>query len=81
VNAQQIDRIDGVRLDIEGFEYRVMSKYLADDNRSLYPKSIIVEENMKGSAKAGGGSVIGLLREIGYRPLRASKLNAIMSFL
>ena len=77
VNAQQIDRIDGVKLDIEGFEYRVMSKYLADADCALHPRFIIVEDNPKWSAKAGG-SVLELLRETGYRSLWSSKLNTIM---
>ncbi|HUR67907.1 MAG TPA: FkbM family methyltransferase [Candidatus Thermoplasmatota archaeon] len=56
----------GAKFDIEGFEHRVLKRYLADAPRERWPRFMVVERLPHFVEKAGG-DVIALLQEHGYR--------------
>lgn len=70
-------RVDGMKLDIEGFEYRVMKQYFSEVDTSLYPRFLIVEHIWRDSAEAGG-NVVRLLEEVGYRSEGATAYNTLL---
>lgn len=72
-----IAEVRGAKFDIEGFEFRVLQKFLEDAPHSLYPHFIIIEHNPLW-LEAAGGDALSLLSACGYTPYRASKLNYIM---
>jgi FkbM family methyltransferase len=71
VHDQRIRKVDGAWIDICGFEYRVLKRYLADAGRELYPRFLIMEDN-PGWRDVSGGDPVTLLESSGYvrrRPL------------
>jgi len=72
-----VDRVDGMKLDIEGMEYRVLRRYLADVPASGRPR-IIALEHQTHWIGAAGGDAMALLREAGYREVLATGINRVM---
>lgn len=77
LQAQGVQQVRGAKFDIEGFEFRVLRRFLEDAPLSLYPHFIIIEHNPLWH-EASGGDALSLLSACGYTPYRASKLNYIM---
>jgi hypothetical protein len=57
-----LDRVDAIKIDVEGFEDKVLIPYLAAVPRGLYPKAVILEANIDSWA----GDLIGALAGAGY---------------
>ncbi|MBD1835567.1 FkbM family methyltransferase [Cyanobacteria bacterium FACHB-472] len=74
---KNITRIDGVKIDIEGFEFRVLDKFFKEINFDLYPKFIIVEHLEEWITKAGGNTIEFLITK-GYKIHDKSRYNYIM---
>ena len=67
-----ITSIRGMKIDIEGFEFRVLKQFFRDVSERQYPEFILTEyiELWEGLA---GGNVIELLHSKGYRTQWANK--------
>ena len=65
VRDQRIRKVDGAWIDICGFEYRVLKRYLAQVGRELYPRFFIMEDN-PGWRGVAGGDPVSLLEASGY---------------
>jgi FkbM family methyltransferase len=63
VREAGLDHVDAIKIDVEGFEDKVLIPYLSTVPRSLYPKSVILETNI-GSWQ---GDLIGVLTNAGYQ--------------
>jgi len=76
-----IRSVRGAKLDIEGFEFRVLKRFFADVARSLFPSFLILEYEPTAVGGAGG-DVIELVASFGYRMQRlhlgSDKRNYIM---
>lgn len=68
-------KIDLMKIDIEGFEFRVLSKYLKDSPSNLLPEWILIEDNPTIPQE---GNVIQLLSNNGYRLHINFGLNKLM---
>ena len=68
-----VDRIDALKIDIEGHEKQVLGAFFRDAPRSLWPRLIIAE-----IVGDGEGSIRRLLVERGYRVERETKMNGIL---
>jgi FkbM family methyltransferase len=77
LNSNDIHHVRGVKLDIEGFEYRVLKRFFIDADKSLYPDFVIVEFHPEWSYQSGG-NVIELLINHGYVVRKTQALNYIM---
>ena len=77
LKKHRINRVQGAKFDIEGFEFRVLHQFFREVNDSLRPGFIIVEQHSNLVERAGG-NVIELLGSKGYRMERHLKLNYIM---
>jgi FkbM family methyltransferase len=69
--------IGGLKLDIEGFEFRVLKQFFSDADRSLYPRFIITEYFPEWVGRAGGDT-LALLVSRGYRLRRRTRFNSIL---
>ena len=58
--------IHGMKLDIEGFEFRVLNRFLEEAPKSLHPGFVVVEQKEWWVDRAGGNAVE-LLQQHGYR--------------
>lgn len=77
INKYEIKYIDGMKLDIEGMEYRVLKRFFNDIEKKCYPRFIIVEYN-KDYEKWTTGNPVTLLESYGYKRYKQSGQNYIM---
>jgi FkbM family methyltransferase len=66
LQERSIDRLDGIKLDIEGYEFKVMARFFEDADRSLYP-SFVITEHVPDLDTLAGGDIVALLTANGYR--------------
>lgn len=72
-----VERIGALKIDVEGYEYLVLRKFLDDAPASLYPKVIVVEA-LGDRIAAVGGSPVELLVSRGYRIVNHNRFNFLM---
>jgi len=77
LTAHGIDRIDGAKLDIEGFEFRVLGAFFATAPRSLWPRFLLLEFFPEW-VQAAGGNALALLRDQGYRVVEQYPSNYLL---
>lgn len=70
-----IDRIDAIKIDIEGGEDDALMPFLADAPASLLPRLIIIEDS-RGDWRF---DLFGRLAELGYQEVGRSKHNRILT--
>jgi FkbM family methyltransferase len=73
----EVEAVAGAKIDIEGFEYRVLDQFLKDVDPALYPRFLIVEQN-RAFRDRSSGDVTSLLAGRGYEELWSSRLNHIL---
>lgn len=71
-----INSVTVMKLDIEGFEHRVLHRFLADAPRGLWPEHVIVEAH---AVKSGDDDPVEVLSRHGYRLAARSNLNRMLS--
>jgi len=78
VEAEGIKNIKALKIDIEGFEFRVLNKFFSEANTGLWPEAVILEYVPSRTAKAGGES-LRLLLESGYVVHSRHGINYILT--
>ena len=74
LHDNEMNRIDGLKLDVEGFEFRILKKFLGE----CYPRFIILEQH-PGIEKSEGDAVA-LLEKHGYETIeRTRRDNYLMT--
>jgi len=63
VREAGFDHVDAIKIDVEGFEDKVLVPYLSSVPRSLYPTSVILEANVS----SWQADLIGVLKNAGYQ--------------
>lgn len=69
-----IDRVDAMKMDIEGGERAALMPFLAEAPHAHWPRLLIVE-----TGKVDQQGLIPLLTEAGYTLIQRTRLNAILS--
>jgi FkbM family methyltransferase len=72
-----IERVDAMKLDVEGMEFRVLTRYLADVPAPRRPR-IVVLEHQERWIETAGGDAVALLIEAGYREVLATRVNRVL---
>jgi len=75
--SENVTSVKAIKIDIEGFEYKVLNQFFADAPVSLHPRVVIIENIERMNQEAGGDS-IGLLKELGYRVVKKIYDNYVM---
>lgn len=65
----------GMKIDVEGFEYRILKKYFSDISEEHYPSFIIAEYSEQFKME---GNHIDLLQSFGYKVYKETSENYIM---
>lgn len=76
VREQGFARIDGAKLDIEGFEHAVLERFFTDAPEAMWPH-FLVTEFYESLVLAAGGNVLELLAARGYRQRARYETNYI----
>ena len=77
VNNEKIKHITNLKIDIEGFEDKVLIAFLKKYKKTLIPKNIILEHSMNKEWKI---DLIKFLLKFGYKKIFKNKSNIILSF-
>ena len=77
INQEKIEFITNLKIDIEGFEDRVLISFLNNCNKKLFPVNIILEHSMK---KYWNKDLIKFLLKKGYKQVFKNNSNIIFSF-
>jgi len=72
-----LERIDMLKIDIEGYEFKVMREFFKTAAVGLWPKYIITEYH-ESNDMAAGGSIIRLLKENSYETVWKNGLNYVL---
>lgn len=74
LEENNVTSISALKMDIEGYEYPVLSKFFKQAPASLYPSSLVVESFDTTISKVGGNP-IELLLDNGYKLVGQSNFN------
>ena len=72
-----LDRVAGLRLDIDGMEFRVLRRYFEDVPKEARPR-VIVCGHWRGWIERAGGDASRLLCESGYREVLATRISRVV---
>lgn len=72
-----VDSVDAMKLDVEGMEYRILKRYLADVPAARRPRTVVLEFQPAWIGVAGGNSVE-LLEAHGYREILRTRENRVL---
>jgi FkbM family methyltransferase len=72
--SEGAQKVDGAKMDIEGFEFKVLQRFFADGNSKLWPGFLIIEVNPSLGGK-NSGDALELLKQNGYTLSNLSELN------
>jgi FkbM family methyltransferase len=72
-----VERVGAMKLDVEGMEYRILERYLADAPEDGWPRTIVMEFHPSWVGVAGGSSVE-LLLSHGYREILRAGENRVL---
>ena len=75
VREAGLERIDAMKIDIEGMEEIVLRAFFERAPKVLYPGMIVLEARRGETTPA-----LAFLTEHGYTPVRRTKMNAILTF-
>ncbi|MCO5092253.1 FkbM family methyltransferase [Bosea sp. (in: a-proteobacteria)] len=73
VEGEGYERIDAIKLDVEGAEDLILEPFLRDAPPSLWPSFIVIED----SRQRWQSDLAGLLERSGYRLLAQTRLNLV----
>jgi FkbM family methyltransferase len=73
LKAEGYDRLDALKLDVEGAEDLILEPFLRHTPTSLWPRMIIIED----STTKWHVDLIGLIQQSGYTQLLRTKLNFV----
>ena len=73
VESEGYERIDAVKLDVEGAEDLILEPFLRDAPASLWPGFIVIED----SRQRWQSDLVGLLERSGYRLVLQTRLNLL----
>jgi FkbM family methyltransferase len=77
LRREGVTSVTAAKLDIEGFEFRVLDRFFADADKSLYPGAIVIELNYEVFPEESG-KTLALLEAHGYRTEATTHLNHLM---
>lgn len=72
-----VERVDAMKLDVEGMEYRILKRFLDDVPESSWPRTIVMEYQPSWTGIAGGSS-LDLLVSRGYREVLETRENRVL---
>jgi hypothetical protein len=71
VQGEGYERIDAIKLDVEGAEDIILEPFLRDAPEALWPSFIIIED----SRQRWQSDLVGLLTRSGYELVAQTRLN------
>lgn len=79
LNDNGVSNIGFLKIDIEGFEYKVLHHYFKNSSSDLYPRLILAEHN-KSIKEVNLNELIDLFKNNGYRIIKDFGLNKLWQY-
>ena len=76
LRRNSIEKIDVMKVDVEGFEDRALIPFFKNAPQSLFPKHIIIEHT---SQDQWVGDLFGVMKDAGYRTVKTTRGNMFLS--
>ena len=76
VNQRNINQIDAIKIDIEGYEDRVLDNFFNNSPKTLYPQLIIIEHTS--SNEWLSNIIIDLINKFNYAIIDKTRSNSIL---
>lgn len=77
VKQEKLNLISNLKIDIEGYEDKVLINYFRSCKKNLYPRNIILEHSCKNLWRT---DLLKFLSKIGYRKIFKNKSNIILNY-
>jgi FkbM family methyltransferase len=71
----KIDKIDALKIDIEGYEDIALIPFFIPENKELFPKAIVIEHT---SVDQWGTNVFNVLQSLGYAEVGRTRGNSLL---
>ena len=81
INNTDFKSIKIMKFDVEGYEYKILKRFLENIDKKLYPKYIITEFFGEDVVNKTTGNQIELLLKYGYRKILDCKENQILQLM
>ena len=78
LEEHRVERLDAMKIDVEGGEAAILSAYFHDVQRGAWPQLIIMERPSVNAA-SGADDPVALACAKGYRVARETRMNAILT--
>ena len=78
LETKDIKKIDALKIDVEGFEDKIMKPFFEKSNKKLYPKIMIIEDSGK---EQWEWDVISWMFKHGYKLVNRTKSNLILKLI
>lgn len=75
LEENKIDYINGLKIDIEGYEDVALVPFFKDAPRKMYPRAIVIEHTSQDHWKV---DVLRMLGDLGYREVARTRGNALL---
>jgi FkbM family methyltransferase len=76
LQKHEIEKIDVLKIDIEGHEDKALIPFFENSAKSLFPKHLILEHT---SSKDWDDDLFSVLKDVGYREVGKTRGNVLMS--
>jgi FkbM family methyltransferase len=73
LREQSLGAADGMKIDVEGAEDRVLAGFMRDADQNLLPRCIVIENSQADWSE----DLFGLFASRGYRLLRRTRMNSV----
>jgi FkbM family methyltransferase len=74
VRKERLERLDAIKLDVEGAEDIVLGPFFRDAPETLYPSLLIVEDG----TRQWESDLLGMLAAKGYRTIAKTRMNIVL---
>ena len=74
LEAQKVERLDGMKIDIEGYEEAVLTPFFEQAPEALLPRLIIIEKNLE----QWKTDLIKLAARRNYKPVKTTRMNLML---
>lgn len=76
LREQKLDKIDALKIDIEGYEDQALEPFFGTADRSLFPKAIVIEHSHRAKWDT---DVIAMCETLGYRQRGRTRGNLLLA--
>ena len=75
LQENDVIQVDGMKIDVEGMEDRVLAPFFSAAPRKLWPRSVVIEHT---HGRDWQEDILAVMEQAGYRPIQRNRSNALL---